>query len=125
MNKNEHLAKRIENFYLNEPFPLISTDSSILIQRPTHIKYQTKNIKVLSEEATKPNQQNYQDGTILIRLEHRCGPGSLFTECDPEEFNFEKYFGRKIEKIKEYNLLGNFPIENRKRLVFKTKQGKS
>ena len=37
---------------------------------------------------------------------------------------FSAYFeGIKVKKVTEYNLIGNFPLASRKRLVWPTKEG--
>ena len=88
-------------------------------------RYITKNIRILSEEMTKPNSPTRTNGQILIRLEHRCGPGSLFIDCDAEIFDFGSYLEKNIKKVTEMNLLGNYPIDHRHRLIFNTPQGRT
>jgi len=65
------------------------------------------------------------DGNVLIRLEHLCTPG---VKCDgfdmPEDFDFRYFFGsRRVNNVTEYNLIGNYPINDRERLVWNTQGG--
>ena len=85
-------------------------------------------------------------GQIRIRLEHSCGPGSLLLDssCEPSDFNFKHYFSKyKVRRVTEFNIAGttcnffifsqartvfrvvkgNFPLKNRQRLHWKTKNG--
>ena len=66
------------------------------------------------------------NGNTLIRLEHLCTPG---VKCDgfseSEDFDFQMFFGsRRVKKVTEYNLIGNYPIGVRERLVWNTQGGK-
>ena len=68
---------------------------------------------------------NKVDGNIMIRLEHLCTPGINCEGFEAEEnFDFKLFFhDKKVQKVTEYNLIGNFPIHFRKRLVWETKDG--
>ena len=70
-------------------------------------------ISVLSVESV-----SRKEGNVLIRLEHLCTPG---VKCEffnkPEVFDFQQFFhGGKVRKVTEFNLIGNFPSDFRKRL---------
>ena len=59
------------------------------------------------------------DGNVLVRLEHLCTPGIDCTGFDmAEDFDFRRLFGRKVNKVTEFNLIGNYPIDFRNRLVW-------
>ena len=65
------------------------------------------------------------DGSVLVRLEHLCTPGLVCDGFDQDEdFDFNAFFiDRRVRKVTEYNLIGNFPLDERERLVWKTQNG--
>ena len=54
----------------------------------------------------------------MIRLEHLCTPGVKCDSFDQAEiFDFKKFFSpKKVLKVTEFNLIGNYPVDFRKRL---------
>ena len=65
------------------------------------------------------------DGNVLIRLEHVCTPGVNCKGFDNDEhFDFKEFFApKRVVNVVEYNLIGNYPINHRERLVWNTTLG--